>query len=324
MSTVPVPHDLVGTLQDMGLRIGRVSDQEVWCLCPAHERRTGKEDRKASNFSVNRNTGDAYCFGCKFSANLVGLCYEVMGLGTWEALGWLREHGASLTEYVSRVNDIIEDRDKTGRGKTTTTPGYDETDPDLEFVLLDRVPDKELAKRNLSSDSADTYLVRWQDGKWVLPFIDASGRIHGWQLKDGSFVMNYPKGRLKKKHFLFGINTFVPGQRAYIVESPLDAVRIHTAGFDGALATYGAGVSHEQVRHLTSITDDIVLVMDNDEAGWAATKWLRTTLLTRTRRLHIATYEGALSGAKDPGDLSDRGIERLLDEATSAVTWRAA
>lgn len=328
MSATLVPHELESMLQDLGLRIGRVTEHEVWCLCPAHERRLGKRDNKATNFSVNKNTGDAFCFGCGFQANLQGLVVEVLGVNHWEALTWLREHGASLTEYVQRVNDIL-DEDEIKRRKASggtrseaIVTGLAEDDPDLEFVLLEEVPDDALASRGLTRESADAYRIRWKDGQWVLPFIDARGRVRGWQIKDGSFVNNYPKGRVKKSQYVFGMNTFTPGQRAYIVESPLDAARIHAAGIDGALATFGAGVSRDQVRLIAGATDDVVLVMDNDEAGWRATAWLRSVLLPRTRRLYIATYQDALSKAKDPGDLSDKGIELLLETAESALFWR--
>jgi DNA primase len=317
--TVPVPEKLENLLTELGLSVGRVGDNEVWCLCPAHARRTGSPDSKANNFSVNRNTGDAFCFSCRFSTNLVGLVREVLGYDMWDALTWLREHGASLTDYVRRVNDVIEAREK-GVSRTAQTHAQmlDEADPDLEFVLLEPVPEEKLASRYLSRTSVDAYKVRWLDGSWVLPFIDDTGRVRGWQLKHPNYVLNYPKGRVKKSRYLFGAHLHNPGQRAYIVESPLDAVRLHTAGYDGGLATFGATVSFAQVKLLAELTDDVVLVMDNDEAGWNATRWLRDELLTRTRRLHIATYAD-LELAKDPGDLSEEGIDHLLENCQSAL-----
>lgn len=323
MSTVLVPHDLPSTLQDMGLRLGRITENEVWALCPAHERRAGKPDTTAKNFSVNRNTGDAFCFSCRYSANLVGLVYETMGLDMWEALAWLREHGASLTEHVRRINEVLSEPERARRSEESAK--YDLVtldDPDLEFVLMEPPPDEALEKRNLSRLSVDRFRVRWKDDSWILPFIEG-GRVYGWQVKQGSFVRNHPKDKVKKSRFLFGAHLVKSGQRLYVVESPLDAVRLHTAGYPGGVATFGSAVSRAQIRLLSTITDDVVLVMDNDESGWSSTSWCLRELRPRLRRLHVATY-AEVSGAKDPGDLTDAGIDSLLEHTESAIMWKRA
>lgn len=312
----PVPADLPPVLEKMGLQIGRVTGDEIWALCPAHERRVGKPDSKPTNFSVNRVTGDAYCFACGFRSNLEGLVRETMGLNTWEALNWLQENGASLGDFVKRLDEYSKPNYE--RSGYEDSSYQKEDDPDLEFVLLSRPPKEALEEKNISEEAVEVYKIRWKERSWILPFTDITGRVHGWQVKRKSYVSNYPKQVVKKSNYLFGAHTVIYGQRVYVVESPLDAARLRTAGYTGGLATFGAYASKQQISLLCRLTDDVVIVMDNDKPGWAAARWLLSSLQNRMRRLHVATYED-IPSAKDPGDLTDLGIDVLLENTKSSL-----
>lgn len=320
--TTLLPADLASTLTLLGLDLGRVTSKEVWACCPVHYERTGKHDLKPKNFSVNVNTGWAFCFSCHYKADLYRLVSDVRGCDPYQAITWLRENGASVVDLIQRVRETMTD-DRAALPRVLDRHGraLAFADPDMEFVLLPNPPEAQVEKRDLCWDSVERYRVRWSDGAWVLPFTDAKGTVHGWQTKSGPDVKNHPydpkhpERSIKKSEFLFGRHCF-SGDRAILVESPLDAVRLHTAGYDGAVASYGSYVSDTQVRLLLDMTSEVVLCMDNDEAGWHSAIDVFARLSGRTK-VRVVSY--ADLDAKDPGDLTDRDIDHLLSNFVSVI-----
>ena len=317
-----LPADLASTLHLLGLDLGRTTHKEVWALCPVHYERTGKHDSKPKNFSVNLSTGWAFCFACEYKADIYKLVRDVRGCNHWEAIGWLRENGASVVDLIERVRTEVSERDAMPRAKDKTGKMLAHADPDMEFVLLQRPPEFQLDERDLAAESAETYMVRWKDGGWVLPFTDERGKVHGWQVKAKTFVVNHPhdpkrpERSIKKSEFLFGRHCF-RGDRLIVVESPLDAVRIHTAGYDGAVATFGSYVSTAQVRMMLEMASTIVIAMDNDEAGWRSAVDLAATIGSRAK-VKVCSY-AKVPDVKDPGDLTDAGIDLLFSDFVNPI-----
>ena len=101
----------------------------------------------------------------------------------------------------------------------------------------------------------------------------------------------------------------------------MDAIALHQAGFDNAIACLGTALTGEMARLLLRYTDEIVLCYDADEAGQKATQ----------RAIGIFTSVGAklrvvrLSGGKDPDEiLKNYGAERfrsLLDGAANDIEF---
>lgn len=313
-----VPADMAAAMTALGMRLGKVDDDEVWALCPAHEKRTGRKDSKPTNFSVNRDTGMASCFACGFKGDIATVVMYVLDCDMWTASGWLRANGASLVDQWDRVRTKIAERKE---GRNDTSPGVHPDDPDLNFVLFGDAPDSALDARGLDRTSVDHYECRWDHeyDAWVLPMHGRRGRVDGWQLKAGGWVRNRPYG-IKKSEYLFGSKVF-DGDVMYVVESPLDAVRIHASGYDGAVATFGAKVSHQQVRMMLSLTDHVVLAFDNDPAGWQATSWMVDRLRGRVT-VEVVDYDGYEEG-DDPGALTDLEIRRLLNTPKTGLLWRS-
>lgn len=306
------------SLHALGLRLGRSSTTEVWATCPAHLSRVGHEDTRPTNFSVNRETGMAYCFGCGYRGDIADVVAQVLQTTRWDARRWLRDHGASVLDYVERVR----------KPRTVETAVELATDPDIEFVLHDDVPDEMLEERDLDRASVDHYSVKWDDGWWILPFMDPEGRVLGWQQKKGPRTSNYPIGMRKSLH-LFGEAQFPKHGRALVVESPLDVVRLHTAGYEGGLATYGARLSSAQMSRILSLSSEIYLLFDDDPVGWDVTYGIMQRYRGRAnlfvpdwatmRDLPVWRSEHG----KDPGDLTDEGIDALLSGCISARGFEA-
>lgn len=291
------------TLDLLGLEYEETGG-EYRANCPGHKRLTGHEDSNPSWY-INAESGLHICFSCGFKGNLASLVAEVRGLDMAQAQAMLVDNRAE-TDYSSIRHRLL---------KATTWH--------KPLVRAEYLPESSLARfaeppgwarvvRRVSAEACRHYQVMWDDsnGAWILPIRDAdSGRLLGWQVKSQVnrwYVRNRPAG-VKKSAGLFGLNTFESGDTTvWVVESPLDAVRLHSAGLP-AVSTFGAKVSKRQIE-LLSAFDRIVLAFDNDDAGAIATD----EFLATGRKMGLDVLVAMLpSDRKDPGDCTDEELDNL-------------
>ena len=117
----------------------------------------------------------------------------------------------------------------------------------------------------------------------MIPIRDPRGRVVGFTGrildKDASPAkyMNTPETAwFHKGNLLFGLDRasgpIRKRQQALIVEGHMDAISLHAAGIDWAVASMGTALTVEQTRLLSRFTKELVLCYDNDNAGKIATE----------------------------------------------------
>lgn len=293
--------DLAELLTSAGVEIRSAGEREITGRCPVHVRTTGKEDRSPS-WSINAESGLWICFSCGAKGTLSMLLAELLGSNTtWDVQKFILQNSMNRLNGVSRSDDapIVNIN---------------------EYAKFTRVSDKRCAHRNLDPDLVFQYGVRWNPDRktWAIPIISPSAELKGWQEKRSGSVLNYPKG-VEKSKTLFGIER-IRSHTAILVESPLDIVRF-AAVFSRpqALASFGAHVSDTQLSLLTQVADRVIIAMDNDDAGLAASKKIYKRISTPRRGLLWWNYSGTT--AKDIGDMTDDEIERGLTTATVVPPW---
>jgi DNA primase len=163
--------------------------------------------------------------------------------------------------------------------------------------------------------------IRDADGK-VLGF---GGRILGDATPGNPKYLNSRQTPFfDKSHVLFGLDVAKAGIRkdgcAVIVEGYMDVVVPHQFGFTNVVASLGTALTEHQIALLRRFTSTIVLALDADAAGQAATlrglEVARQALATRSRPvpgpatrtgyLSLATGElkiAVLKGGKDPDEI---------------------
>lgn len=316
--------DLEGLLEEIGVRIGRETDDEIFGYCPGHKENLGREDRSPRTWSVNRATGNHHCFACGYGGTLPELVMEHGKLGYWGALKLLRDFEVDLADPDDLPTTY---HDRGGKKAKVSKPLADDALAQFELP-----PDKELRRRKISAKAAAYYDIGWDpDIKcWITPIKLLGGQVLGWQAKNKRMFDNYPEG-VTKQVTCFGIDRFEAGETAVLVESPLDVAHAYTEGFDGFLSSYGVGVSDEQMRLILSLTDRLVLALDHDDDGRA---WTRR-LITGDRGprkpkgvawgakfdLHVINY--SRTDAKDPGEMTGDEIEWALENAMHSSEWLA-
>lgn len=295
-----VPSQLADLLTELGVEVRRVSGDEVLCRCPVHVKYKGRESSGYS-FSMNAETGLYQCFTCGARGHLRWLVSELAD----DSADLWRIQTQIITTGVLRANGYESQYDP----EVTEHVSWD----DLRKMKL--VPERQAAKRNLDPDVLFRRMVRWDKG-WIIPIVSPyQYELIGWQRKtlDGNY--NFPNGVPKGRTF-FGIE-FAHNPTALLVESPLDVIRFHSV-YKGdefsCIASFGAGVTDEQVVLASDRFDRIVLALDNDSTGKRETERVAPRFGYPRRGLYYWNYKK--DDPKDIGEMTDEAILEGLDRIT--------
>jgi hypothetical protein len=304
--------------------------ENAQAVCPMHERITGSPDHNPSWY-IHLDTGQHICFSCGYKGNLVQLVCDVKEFYTpsWNDVPPQYDYNMGNKWLAGAIEVSIEEL-KEALGKI---PQYIAPPPrplpmsEARLAIYVTPPEEALSARHLTVESAEHYKVLWNrnTSTWILPLREPHfNKLMGWQEKgtvDRTFK-NRPAG-LQKSKTLFGLEH----QRediAVIVESPLDCLRLYSAGVQGALATCGAIVSEEQVK-LIRYSEKVIAAFDNpniDAAGKKASDQMR--IWARKYGINLFFFNYGDSGKKDPGDMTDEEIRWGIDNAKSSILGESA
>lgn len=105
----------------------------------------------------------------------------------------------------------------------------------------------------------------------------------------------------KKGNEIFGLNFAkkTKAENLILVEGNMDVVTCHSVGFDNVVAALGTALTERQAKELSSYRSEIVLCLDNDEAGKNAIKKDIATFFNVPVNIKVAV----LKGGKDPDEI---------------------
>jgi len=164
--------------------------------------------------------------------------------------------------------------------------GFAPEDRDFLFKFLKQknYSDDFLEKSGLFSSRYKT--IPLFNGRLMFPITDRQGRIvafggrflPGLMLNDGREppkYINSPETEIYKKgQTLYAIDQAKPEMRktktAFLAEGYLDVIALHQAGITNAVAPLGTAFTDEQASWLRRWVERVVLIFDNDEAGFKA------------------------------------------------------
>lgn len=325
-----VPRDIPQAMKDLGIIPERENDEEVFGLCPGHMSRLGREDRKAGNWSVNKDTGDHNCFSCGYGGTFLDLTIDVGKMDVWEALRWIRRHGVRIIESA----DLPDYREVLPEPETRKRK---EEVNEASLALFWRPSPQKLAERYITPEAAELYDVLW-DGEhhgWVVPIRTHDGKLIGWQFKGKHWFDNYPLG-VEKGECVYGLELLYPGCVAVLIESPLDCPRTYAAIGDHypdhiPVSGYGAEITDVQMRHILRRTDRIMFALDNDKPGRKLTQALamgeqkRGQIIRRgwgARFKECLVYNYGDTEAKDQGEQLDDDVLWSIEHAFPIAALR--
>jgi len=305
---------------------GSLRGSELLALCPMHEKRTGKADHSPS-WSVNLITGMHMCFSCGYKGNLIQLVCDVNGFYT-KLWGYEDQYDyKAAEEWIATVAEISPEK---MLEMLRSLPDYIAPLPkpvemsDARLAVFVEPPQEALDSRNITSEAVAHYGVLWnaETKTWILPVREPHfNKLLGWQEKgtvERTF-MNRPPGMPKSKT-LFGIEN-QQEDIAVVVESPLDCLRMFSAGVKGAVAICGANISEDQIK-LLRYSDRIIAALDTDAAGRKGNEELRKA--ARKYGLNLFFFNYGDTNKKDPGDMTNEEILWGIVNAKSYILGESA
>lgn len=211
--------------------------------------------------------------------------------------------------------------------------GYapDKWDGLLKYMRQKGYSYEELYEANLANKSTKDDRVRYYDAfrnRAMVPIIDVRGNVvaFGGRVLDDSkpkYINTSDTLVYKKSLGVFGLNYAKNSKEKnlIIVEGYMDAISLHQAGFDNAIACLGTAFTGEMAHLLARYTDEVVLSYDADEAGQKATNRAIGVLNSIGMRLKVVR----LTGGKDPDEILKKyGPERfrsLMDGAANDIEF---
>lgn len=163
----------------------------------------------------------------------------------------------------------------------------------------------------------------------MFPIFDVMGRViaFGGRVMDESQpkYINSPETPIYTKgRHLYALNLAKNShmKQLVIVEGYMDAIAMHQAGIDHAVASLGTALTENQALLLRKYTEDVVIAYDTDAAGQAAT--LRSLEILQQKGLKLTVLQ--VPDSKDPDEYIRRhGAERftaLLEKALPLLDYK--
>ncbi|HHW56972.1 MAG TPA: DNA primase [Clostridia bacterium] len=189
--------------------------------------------------------------------------------------------------------------------------------------------EKLVAKAGLFSQKGEQYYDRFRN-RVMFPIIDLKGNVVGFGGRsiDDSLpkYLNTPETEVfKKGKTLFAINFAKKTQqdKFIIVEGYMDAISLHQAGIDYAVASLGTALTEDQAKLIKRYKRNVVIAYDADEAGISAA--LRGLDLLDKLDLNIKVL--TIPEGKDPDEfIRKEGVEafnQLIENADSLIEFKA-
>jgi DNA primase len=304
-------------LANLSIDIVRARGSEVLALCPMHKSRTGREDHNPS-WWINEETGAHICFSCGFKGNIFSLVAEVRELYLGDGLDY-----EAAKQWLANIEEISVEElaERLKRVPNYVTVEQPIPMSEAKLALFTDPPQWALEKRQLTEEAARRYEVLWgPDNTWILPIRDPHDySLMGWQEKqEGTRVFKNSPAGVKKSKTLFGGHEQNPDM-VVVVESPLDAVRIASAGVIGAVATFGAIVSDAQVK-LLRYSDVVIAAFDNPNIDAAGRKACEEMIVSaRKYGITLKFFDYASTGIKDVGDMTNEQVTQGIENAKDSI-----
>jgi DNA primase len=148
-------------------------------------------------------------------------------------------------------------------------------------------------------------------GRIVIPVCNAGGQIVGYA---GRALQGTPKYKLpagfRKALEVFNLRRAAAtgSKTVIVVEGYFDCIRVHQAKLPWVVALMGSSLSMEQERQLLQRFDQIILMLDGDEAGRAASRAISARLSGKCSLAVVQMPDGT-----QPDQLPTAAVRRLLD-----------
>ena len=225
-----------------------VGDEEVSILCPFH-------DDRSESCSINTEKGLWICFAGCGQGSLISFIKEYMNWDFKKVKLYLTDYKHTVRSSIFNLPDMQHQEDLPL--------------PTVTIPYKAGVVPRWIFNRGFNKAAMSKWGCRITPSNGlVIPIQDKDSRTVGWITRQEKMIPKYlySKG-LKKAHVLFGQKYIKPCDTVCVTEGTLDTMWLDQLGFP-SVALLGMSMSNKQRDLLLTLpTKEIILCLDNDEAG---------------------------------------------------------
>jgi DNA primase len=269
--------------------------------CPIHR---GQRD---DSFRASLSKNAFHCFACQAGGNVLNFVAAMEKCSIRQAALWLQRWfsvGAPGEGGSVRNGELVREKEWRNPPLPFALTGVDPTHP----YLVERGIDPATAVEFGVGFYAGAGLL---SGRVVIPIANARGQTvayAGRVLDDSLPKYKLPTG-FRKAWELFNLHRAAAtgSQTVIVVEGYFDCLRVHRAELPWVVALMGSSLSAEQENALLAAFDRVVLLLDGDAAGRAASRAMAARLSRSCWVAEVQVPDGA-----QPDQLSLVAIQQLL------------
>ncbi|MFN4189532.1 MAG: DNA primase [Pseudothermotoga sp.] len=316
-------------------------------LCPFHSEKT-------PSFHVSPTLKLYHCFGCGASGDVIKFIQEIEHVSFQEALHKLGQmvnievnldtKQSAKEKYIDFLSKLHVEYKKQLRQnqkamKYLLDRGFKEDEIDqfefgycpigsklvLQTAAKASIPVSKVLQYGVVKIVAREYLDLFE-GRIVIPIKDELGRIIAFggrsvDNREPKYLNSPETDYFSKRSTLFLMDRAKKAIRsvnfAVITEGYFDAMAFHRAGVTNAVAVLGTNLSKEHLTKLGSLTKNVILCFDADEAGQRATLKSLKTLIDMSFDVAVALFS-----EKDPDEVfRTEGAEIMKNVLKKAVSF---
>lgn len=311
--------------------------------CPVH----GGDSPRAFHADLDKNVW--HCFSrCKAGGNQLDFVAQKEGISVREAALVLKRRYMDAAGTAPARTPAVRSVKSVGKPPSERshppTPANDDEEPepdgnaplDLKLNLKAWHPhlteDRKLAQATIEHFGIGYCSMGILRGMIAIPIHDSEGELvayAGRRLKPSDMdkygKYKFPKG-FRKDRELYNYHrarTKMVEEGLIVVEGFFSVMKLYEAGFENVVATMGCEISDAQAE-LLSISREVIILFDGDEAGRGGARNVAAALERRTC-VRVADLPDGL----EPEGLTERGLRwlvrgmRSLDLERVALTLRA-
>ncbi|MDA7951808.1 MAG: DNA primase [Pirellulaceae bacterium] len=254
---------------------------------------------------------------------------EMFSCASWVAQ---RFHQCLLKSAEAQIaRDYLEQRGITHQSLIRFQVGFS---PNDWHWLSRQVADSGFSERHFDtigmlgkSETSSQYYDRFR-GRVIFPIQDTQSRtiafggriLPEYSDKNPAKYINSPETPLfKKQEQFYGLNlakeTIGKEKRALVMEGYTDVIMAHQFGLTESIAVLGTALGPKHLQVLKRYAEEVILVLDGDEAGQKRTNEILELFISQQFNLKVLT----LPEGQDPCDFLQReGAEAFRDLLTTA------
>lgn len=281
--------------------------------CPIHP------GRRDDSFRANLSRNIFHCFACQARGNVLDFVAALEKCSIREAALRLQRWFGIRTPDESPVSQT-----RRSGAKGELVRKKERFNPPLRFALTSVNPGHEyLVQRGIDRATALEFAVGYYagpgllSGRIAIPICNARGErvAYAGRAVDGRLPKYKLPPGFQKALELFNLHRAVAtgSETVIVVEGYFDCLRVHQAGLPWVVALMGSSLSAEQENSLRQHFHEVVLLLDGDAAGRAASRAIAARLSGMSSVSVVYLPDNT-----QPDQLSPRSIQHLLDESLSA------